>query len=417
MHVGSGEQRLMQATLYSAIMNVYYDYPQMPMMMQHPYPYSVQPQPGYCMSQYYAMKRNMEELSIQISPEKKPRFDQAFHMPAYQHMPLPQQQQQQQQPFAHPGQFSAAFQPLYPSPLSPYLHSPTFNMPSPDLSPSTSESSAGSLGSPNFSQSPFSPFGFSNMQHALPSPQQQHQNWGYGPPSPGQMSVAQMNSGPATPPTPDTPILRTVYVGNLPSDASIDELLNQVRFGPIENIKIIGEKSCVFISFLDAHTAAAFESDANIRRLTLHGLELKVGFGKPSTVSPSVLEAVHKQSASRNVFVGGLGLDMTEKSLRDEFSEWGPIDQVKIVRDRGIGFIHFLSIATAVRVVEELQDDPEWDDRKVNFGKDRCECISVSAALLLMIAVRIYRRLCTEESTSSTTAQPQCCSYGSYLLW
>jgi hypothetical protein len=51
---------------------------------------------------------------------------------------------------------------------------------------------------------------------------------------------------------------RTVYVGNLPPEASVDELLNLVRFGPIESVRLLPEKSCVFISFLDGSTAAAF---------------------------------------------------------------------------------------------------------------------------------------------------------------
>lgn len=72
---------------------------------------------------------------------------------------------------------------------------------------------------------------------------------------------------------------RTVYVGNLPSDASVDELLSQVRFGPIESIKILPEKSCAFISFLDPTTAAAFHSDALMRKIRLHDQDLKIGWG------------------------------------------------------------------------------------------------------------------------------------------
>lgn len=70
-----------------------------------------------------------------------------------------------------------------------------------------------------------------------------------------------------------------MYVGNLPSDASVDELLSQVRFGPIESIRILPEKSCAFISFLDPNTAAAFHSDALMRKVRLHDHDLKIGWG------------------------------------------------------------------------------------------------------------------------------------------
>ncbi|WVR05342.1 hypothetical protein IAU60_002356 [Kwoniella sp. DSM 27419] len=165
---------------------------------------------------------------------------------------------------------------------------------------------------------------------------------------------------------------RTVYVGNLPSEASVDELLNLVRFGPIETVRLLPEKSCVFISFLDGSTAAAFHADASVKKLALHGQELKIGWGKPSVVHPNVQSAVANNQATRNVFVGNLEAEMNEQQLRNELSRFGPIDQVKIVRDKNIGFIHFLSIATAIKVVYQLPTEPGWEGKRVNYGKDRC---------------------------------------------
>ncbi|GAA5827037.1 hypothetical protein JCM11251_002216 [Rhodosporidiobolus azoricus] len=168
-----------------------------------------------------------------------------------------------------------------------------------------------------------------------------------------------------------TPTGRTVYVGNLPSDASVDELLSQVRFGPIENIRILPEKSCAFISFLDPTTAAAFHSDALMRKIRLHEHDLKIGWGKPSAVSANVIAAVQQSGATRNVYIGNLDESVTEETLRDDLSRFGPIDQVKIVRDKNIGFVHFLSIATAIKVVQNLPQEKEYAGRRVAYGKDR----------------------------------------------
>ena len=143
---------------------------------------------------------------------------------------------------------------------------------------------------------------------------------------------------------------RTVYVGNLPSTASVDELLNLVHFGPLENIRVLPEKSCVFLSFLDGATAAAFHADATVRKLSLHQQELKIGWGKPSAVPSQVALSIQQSNASRNVYIGGLDEGMTEEQLRDDLSRFGLIDQVKIVRDKNIGFVHFLSISTATKV-------------------------------------------------------------------
>lgn len=136
----------------------------------------------------------------------------------------------------------------------------------------------------------------------------------------------------------------------LTSDASVDELLNLVRFGPIESVRLLPERSCVFISFLDGSTAAGFHADAQVKKLALHGQELKIGWGKASNLSSSISQEVSQNQATRNVFVGGLDESTTEQDLRDALSSFGPIDQVKIVRDKNIGFVHFLSIATAIQV-------------------------------------------------------------------
>lgn len=167
-------------------------------------------------------------------------------------------------------------------------------------------------------------------------------------------------------------------MGNLPATASVDELLNLVHFGPLESIRVLPEKSCVFLSFLDGATAAAFHADALIKKLSLHGQELKIGWGKPSPVPSQVALAIQQSNASRNVYLGGLDEVTTEEALRDDLSRFGLIDQVKIVRDKNIGFVHFLSISTATKVVNTLPTEPAWAGKRVNYGKDRCAYIPKS---------------------------------------
>lgn len=203
----------------------------------------------------------------------------------------------------------------------------------------------------------------------------------------------------------------TDILGNLPAQASVDELLSQVRFGPIESVKILPEKSCAFISFLDPAVASAFHSDLVLRKINLHDQELKVGWGKPSTVPPVILNAVQQHGASRNVYLGGLPPDMTEEKLRDDLARYGFIDQVKLVRDKSIGFVHFLSIATALRVVTTLPQEPEWQGRRVNFGKDRCKLLALeqSARFYLKLRPQALTSRRTNNSSNSTTCRP--------LLW
>lgn len=206
---------------------------------------------------------------------------------------------------------------------------------------------------------------------------------------------------------------RTVYIGNLPPTASVDELLNLVHFGPLENIRVLPEKSCVFLSFLDGATAAAFHADATIKKLALHGQELKIGWGKPSPVPQQVALAISQSNASRNVYLGGLEESMTEEQLRDDLSRFGLIDQVKIVRDKNIGFVHFLSIATATKVVNTLPTEPQWAGKRVNYGKDRCAYIPKSQQAAAQSAqVAAAQSLMAQSAAAAAALSPASATVG-----
>lgn len=170
---------------------------------------------------------------------------------------------------------------------------------------------------------------------------------------------------------------RTVYLGNIPSDTSAEEILNHVRSGQIESVRLLADKNCAFISFLDGSSATHFHSDAILKKLCIKGQDIKIGWGKPSSVPTSVALAVQQSGASRNVYLGNISEEVAEDELREELSKFGPIDTVKIVREKAIGFVHFLSIGNAVKAVTQLPQEAKWQaPRRVYYGKDRCAYVS-----------------------------------------
>ncbi|KAK8201900.1 hypothetical protein M8818_005425 [Zalaria obscura] len=170
---------------------------------------------------------------------------------------------------------------------------------------------------------------------------------------------------------------RTVYLGNIPPDTSAEEILGHVRSGQIESVRLLPDKNCAFISFLDGSSATHFHSDAILKKLCIRGQDIKIGWGKPSSVPTSVALAVQQSGASRNVYLGNLPEETTEEELREDLSKFGPIDTVKIVREKAIGFVHFLSISNAIKAVAQLPQEPKWQaPRRVYYGKDRCAYVS-----------------------------------------
>lgn len=170
---------------------------------------------------------------------------------------------------------------------------------------------------------------------------------------------------------------RTVYLGNIPADTSAEEILGHVRSGQIESVRLLPDKNCAFISFLEGSSAVHFHSDAILKKLAIRGQDIKIGWGKPSQVPSSVALAVQQSGASRNVYLGNLPAEITEEELREDLSKYGPIDTVKLVREKAIGFVHFLSIGNAMKAVTQLPQEPTWQPpRRVFYGKDRCAYVS-----------------------------------------
>ncbi|CAF9933708.1 MAG: hypothetical protein ALECFALPRED_005677 [Alectoria fallacina] len=191
-------------------------------------------------------------------------------------------------------------------------------------------------------------------------------NQGFGGAAPMQMAPTMGNAS-----------SRTVYLGNIPPETSAEEILGHVRSGQIESVRLLPDKNCAFISFLDGSSATHFHSDAILKKLAIRGQDIKVGWGKPAQVPTSVSIAVQQSGASRNVYLGNLPETVTETELRDDLGKFGPIDTVKIVREKAIGFVHFLSISNAIKAVSQLPQESKWQaPRRVYYGKDRCAYVS-----------------------------------------
>lgn len=261
-----------------------------------------------------------------------------FQSPQFQSMPQFQQQNGHQQQHHQNGMGSPVQQNISPQNYQAMV------------SPST-------YGAPQFFQ-PQSPTGaYSQMGGQMPM----------SPGSPVPMSPTGMVTGTS----------RTVYLGNIPPDTTAEEILGHVRSGQIESVRLLPDKNCAFISFLDANAATHFHSDAILKKLCIKGQDVKIGWGKPSQVPTSVALAVQQSGASRNVYLGNLPEDISDEELREDLGKFGAVDTIKIVREKNIAFIHFLSIANAMKAVQQLPQEPKWQTpRRVYYGKDRCAYVS-----------------------------------------
>ena len=267
------------------------------------------------------------------------------------------------------------------------------------------------IGSP-LGQPPMSPNMYQNM--LSPTSMANTQGYGQGLGSPTNTTAFANNFGNGMGMGPGfmSGTSRTVYLGNIPPETTAEEILSHVRSGAIESVRLLPDKNCAFISFLESQSAVHFHSDAILKKINIKGSDIKVGRGKPSQVPSAVALATQQSGASRNVYLGNLPSEITEDEIREQLTKFGAIDTVKLVREKNIGFVHFLSINNAIKAVQQLPQEPNWQHpRRVFYGKDRCAYVSKTqqqnAAQYLGIAPNYapYLNTADKEYISQYTAQ------------
>ncbi|KAJ1677438.1 hypothetical protein EV182_006177, partial [Spiromyces aspiralis] len=95
-----------------------------------------------------------------------------------------------------------------------------------------------------------------------------------------------------------------------------------------------------------------------------HTHQARTAIGTPSSARGDA------DQTSTSPLTGG---PVTESILREDLGKYGTIEHIKLLKEKRCAFVHFLSIASAIRCVRELPCEPGWSPpRKINYGRDRC---------------------------------------------
>lgn len=180
------------------------------------------------------------------------------------------------------------------------------------------------------------------------------------------------------------PPSRTIYLGNIPAGTSFEEIFNCIKHGVVDSCRMLPEKNCAFIDFVDINGAIQFfteysqpGSSLHIRRNTI-----RVAYGKSSTVQQSIQTAV-ASGASRVLYLSGLSAEqLTQTYLRSTLEMYGIIELVKILLEKKTAFVYYVSIKACIAAVQALtvSPDPAWKGIKIGYGKDRCNQVKNPSA-------------------------------------
>ncbi|NXG78234.1 RBM34 protein, partial [Baryphthengus martii] len=152
---------------------------------------------------------------------------------------------------------------------------------------------------------------------------------------------------------------RTVFVGNLPVDCTVQALKSLFKeYGQIKSVRFrslvpaedtlskklaaIKHKVHPNAKFINAYVVFKEECDA-IKALNKNGTEISRGFH----IRVDIASRNSSHDNKRSVFLGNLSYDISDDAVREHFSVCGGVVAVRVVRDRktglgkGFGYILF----------------------------------------------------------------------------
>lgn len=167
---------------------------------------------------------------------------------------------------------------------------------------------------------------------------------------------------------------RTVFLGNIHPDTTIENLCDTIRGGALQNIRLLKDKRIAFVTFIEASAALSFYQRSKSHGLTVSNRWLDIGWGKTTDPLPLSVAAAVKQGATRNVYVGGIrDFEVyTEEKLRRDFGQYGEIELVNFLRPKNCAFLNFTNIANALKAVHQMKTRLGYTQLRISHGKDRC---------------------------------------------
>jgi protein JSN1 len=152
---------------------------------------------------------------------------------------------------------------------------------------------------------------------------------------------------------------RSLWIGNLDSTATKETLLTVFSpYGAIESLRLLPEKECGFVNFLDINDAIRAKDDV-LNRLggnigLPNGQPVRIGFGKADSApaqpaktpasaapggGPTTVGGMEVQSTpTRALWIGSIPSSTTPATILSLFAPYGPIESARVLTHKNCGF-------------------------------------------------------------------------------
>jgi len=179
---------------------------------------------------------------------------------------------------------------------------------------------------------------------------------------------------------------RILWVGNIGPQVTEEELQQEFgQFGKIESLRILHNRYCAFINFEEEKSAK--EAKASLQGTIIGSQYIVINYRKASlsntqnplltdipTVNPQIIASAENtftlNNPSRALWIGNIGETVTEFDLQTEFSKFGEIESIRLLRHKTCAFVNFNTAEEASLALQQLQGKLIGSKPiKINFGK------------------------------------------------
>ncbi|KDN45250.1 hypothetical protein K437DRAFT_268511 [Tilletiaria anomala UBC 951] len=193
---------------------------------------------------------------------------------------------------------------------------------------------------------------------------------------------------------------RSLWIGNLDPGVTAQDLMHAFAgYGAIESLRLLAEKDCGFVNFKETEDAKRAREDV-LTRLggmipTISGKQahpVRIGFGRIDTPgatganwpyvgansqATAVLSAAANAEvdgpATRALWLGSIPATTSQAVLLNIFTQYGPVESVRVLSQKNCAFINFERLEDSVRARKALNGreilGPEVGTVRVGFAK------------------------------------------------
>ncbi|XP_067144079.1 nucleolysin TIAR-like isoform X2 [Centruroides vittatus] len=195
-------------------------------------------------------------------------------------------------------------------------------------------------------------------------------------------------TSPSNTPKQDTSKHYHIFVGDLSPEIETQQLREAFApFGEISDCRVVRDpqtlksKGYGFVSFVKKADAETAISTMNGQWLGSRAIRTNWATRKPpanrtqndTNVKPLTFDEVYNQSSPTNctVYCGGITQGLTEELMQKTFTQFGPIQEIRVFKDKGYAFVRFSTKEAATHaIVATHNTDIIGQTVKCSWGKE-----------------------------------------------